>query len=183
MPPAQQVRYVLGQDWGLLITDDRRWQEYIAQNNQPQVDSLLQYQSGLPSCLLSHQCLKDGTVYSSEVPDERSSQLAALPLVLPPTHDALHATEALKIVSDPWVEEELERLFKLAKPHVQAYRDRGGKRLDMSYPVIRSWLPDQGFSSTKKGASKMLQRLWPKLDAEYQRLDLMVEPDMLDSWQ
>eukprot|EP00928_Gymnodinium_smaydae_P072306 TRINITY_DN55687_c0_g1_i1.p1 TRINITY_DN55687_c0_g1~~TRINITY_DN55687_c0_g1_i1.p1 ORF type:complete len:567 (-),score=90.53 TRINITY_DN55687_c0_g1_i1:8-1708(-) len=71
--------------------------------------------------------------------------------------------------ADDWMSEECDRLFQLMSPHLKAFADGlepGGEISGLTYNLMRSWLPGEGFSSTKKGASSMMKRLWGRAEAQ-----------------
>ena len=65
--------------------------------------------------------------------------------------------------------EECDRLFEMMLPQLRCFAEEyqgGAPVTELTYGLMRSWLPGEGFSSKKKGPSAMLKRLWVKAEKQ-----------------
>ena len=68
-----------------------------------------------------------------------------------------------------WGSEECDRLFAMMLPQLRSFAEEhqpGAPVTSLTYSLMRSWLPGEGFSSKKKGPSAMLKRLWVKAEKQ-----------------
>ena len=71
--------------------------------------------------------------------------------------------------AEPWNEEECDRLFRKLYIELQSYVVQGGQRENITYGVLRSWLPGEGFSASRKAVT--LKRLWARVERQLDEWD------------
>ena len=72
-----------------------------------------------------------------------------------------------RVEAELWGKQECDRLFAIMLPQLRSFAEEhqpGSPVTRLTYSLMRSWLPGEGFSSKKKGPSAMLKRLWVKAE-------------------